>query len=229
MPLPQPIASKIGIAMRRSVVPPPRNSSIATAIGQRMAATTTFGRKTDSTTETMSHANTCARIDAPIWQSTRTEIRRSSPVVCHVRHRRSAPKSSTTISEKYWLMTCDAGIRSKSELMTIGSIDVTAMSTGRNTHQSAIQSAMPIAAAPFAPSCGAQRTYPSTNAAGPERSGICRWSQDFTIIPNASNRHRQKQLHALLCSCFHFRSAPYKLQTVLSLYILQEKACEVPR
>ena len=103
-------------------------------------------------------------------QSTRTEMRRSSPVVCHVRHKRSAPRSSTTISEKYWLMTCAAGIRSNTALMTIGSIDVTAISTGRNTHHSAIQTAMPIAAAPFGPNAGESKPSPSTNATGPERS-----------------------------------------------------------
>ena len=79
----------------------PTKWSMATAMGQKMAATTTFGRKTESRVEARNQTKIWFFIEVPMQQSVLTEILRSSPVVVHVRQMRSEPKSRTAISEKY--------------------------------------------------------------------------------------------------------------------------------
>lgn len=78
---------------------------MATAMGQKMAATTTFGRNMDSTVEAMNHTKIWFFMEVPMEQRARTEIRLSRPVVVQVRQMRSEPRRRTAISEKYWLIT----------------------------------------------------------------------------------------------------------------------------
>ena len=103
----------------------PTKWSMATAMGQKMAATTTFGRKTESRVEARNQTKIWFFIEVPMQQSVLTEILRSSPVVVHVRQMRSEPKSRTAISEKYWLSTWPSGIRSKKESTRMGMKAVT--------------------------------------------------------------------------------------------------------
>ena len=126
MPLPQPMARRMGRARRLFVMSfSPTKWSMATAMGQKMAATTTFGRKTESRVEARNQTKIWFFIEVPMQQSVLTEILRSSPVVVHVRQMRSEPKSRTAISEKYWLSTWPSGIRSKKESTRIGMKAVT--------------------------------------------------------------------------------------------------------
>ena len=186
MPLPQPMASRIGAAVFASVSPPLTNFSMAAATGQRMAATTTFGRNTDSTTDAPSHAKICCFIEVPIPDSALTATRLSRPVRLHVRQIRSAPSSSTTISEKYWLMTSPFGISVSAAFTAIGSSAVTAIATGRSAHQSAIHTAIPSAPAAAAPKdCAAK--YTTRNAVGPDKSAVCFFiaiSLESTSLPS---------------------------------------------
>lgn len=79
--------------------------SMATAMGQKIAATTTLGRKTESAVEARNHTKIWLFMEVPMEQRALTEIRLSSPVVVQVRQMRSLPRRSTAISEKYWLIT----------------------------------------------------------------------------------------------------------------------------
>ena len=90
MPLPQPMARRMGRARRLFVMSfSPTKWSMATAMGQKMAATTTFGRKTESRVEARNQTKIWFFIEVPMQQSVLTEILRSSPVVVHVRQMRS--------------------------------------------------------------------------------------------------------------------------------------------
>ena len=98
---------------------------MATAIGQKIAATTTFGRKMERTVDARNQTKIWFFIEVPMKQSALTDTRLSRPVVVHVRQMRSDPKSMTAISEKYWLITWEFGIRLKKALTTIGTKAVT--------------------------------------------------------------------------------------------------------
>ena len=109
-------------------------------------------------------------MDVPMKQMARSEMRRSSPVVLQAMQMRSAPSSSTTISVKYWEITWLFGIREQTALTAMGSIEVTAMCTGRKIHQRAIQKAVPTASAPAQPVRGDKMRLASRNARGPDHS-----------------------------------------------------------
>ena len=171
MPLPQLMARRMGTARRLAAMfSSPTNCSMPTAMGQKMAATTVLGRKADRTTEALSQTKICWRSDVPMRQRVRSDMRRSSPVVVHARQMRSPPKSSTTMSVKYWAMTWALGMRVKAALTAMGRSDVTAMWTGRKIHQRAIQTAVPTASAPGVPKRPLSSMPAAANPTGPERS-----------------------------------------------------------
>lgn len=121
IPLPQPMARRMGMAVLLLLISfSPTKWSMAAAMGQKMAATTTLGRKTDRAVEARNHTKIWLFMEVPMEQRAFTEIRLSSPVVVQVRQMRSLPRRSTAISEKYWLMTGAMGMRLKREFTTMG-------------------------------------------------------------------------------------------------------------
>ena len=148
--------------------------------------TTTLGRKIDKTVETMSQTAICCFIEVPIQHRVLIANRLSSPVVAQVRHTRSAPNSSTMISEKYWLMICCIGTRSNSALTAIGTKAVTEILTGRSIHHSAIQTAVPSAAACLKPKNHSSRTIVSTKLTGPSSTAIL-CSLRLRLLPYIKN------------------------------------------
>ena len=81
--------------------------------------------------------------DGPRSIKERTARRLSKPVISQVAEIMLAPKSKTTISEKYRLVIELIGTRVKSALTTIGKSAVTAGLTGILTHHHPIQSIVP--------------------------------------------------------------------------------------
>ena len=136
-------------------------------MGQKISATTTFGRKMDKAAEASSQTRICWCMDGPMAQSARTDTRRSRPVSVQVMQIRSLPRSRTTISEKYLLMTTLFGIRLNKAFRTIGSNEVTAIETGRQIHQAAIQTAVAIAAAPRKPKGSRSSKSTAAKSKGP--------------------------------------------------------------
>ena len=118
-----------------------------TATGTKIITTTTLGKKMESTVDATSHTVICCRMDVPIPHKLLIARRLSRCVFSHTRLIKSLPTRSTTISEKYLLMMPFIGTIPKKALIGMGNSAVTAIFTGRSTHQSPIQQMVAIAAA----------------------------------------------------------------------------------
>ena len=115
------------------------------------------------------------------------------------------------MSVKYRAMTCSLGTREKAALTAMGRREVTAIWTGRKIHQMAIQTAVPTANPPFAPSTGARSNAAAKNPRGPKRIFVplcvmfasCRasiLSPRFPVdldFPPAGARSRRKDLQGI--------------------------------
>ena len=199
MPLPQLMARRMGTARRLAAMfSSPTNCSMPTAMGQKMAATTVLGRKADRTTEALSQTKICWRSDVPMRQRVRSDMRRSSPVVVHARQMRSPPKSSTTMSVKYWAMTWALGMRVKAALTAMGRSDVTAMWTGRKIHQRAIQTAVPTASAPRCPQKTAEEYAGRRKSDGAGEEFRYGWFHGYGSLPSALKRIYQYGLSLII-------------------------------
>ena len=165
------MASRIGVATGLSVICCcPKKRSMLTATGNRIITTTTFGRKMDSSVEATSQTHICSRIDVPKPQRLFIAKRLSRCVFSHTRLIRSLPTSSTTISEKYLLIIPSIGTMPKIAFSGIGSNEVTAIFTGRSTHQSPIQKIVAIAAACLNSITGASISRTSRKSNGPDKT-----------------------------------------------------------
>ena len=122
----------------------------------------------DSPAEASSQTKICCFMDGPMAHRAFTDTRLSSPVRVQVMQIMSDPRSRTTISEKYLLMTTLFGTRANQALMTMGSSEVTEMETGRKIHHAAIQTAVARAVAPLKPKDSRSSTTVRANNTGPD-------------------------------------------------------------
>ena len=141
-----------------------------TATGSRIITTTTLGRKIDSSVEATNQTHICSRIDVPNPQRLFIARRLSRCVFSHTRLIRSLPTSSTTISEKYLLIIPSIGTIPKIAFKGIGNSEVTAIFTGRSTHQRPIQKIVAIAAACLNSITGASISRTSRKSNGPDKT-----------------------------------------------------------
>ena len=118
---------------------------MAAQIGTSRAQTTALGRMLERTTETRNQTAMCVLTDGPSSIKERTARRLSNPVISQVAEIMLAPKSKTTMSEKYRLVIELIGTRVKRALTAIGSSAVTPGLTGILTHHHPIQSIVPTA------------------------------------------------------------------------------------
>ena len=133
---PHAMAQSIGVAASHFLISVyPAATSMETAIGVRIATTTTFGIILERTMAARSHTVIWDFMEGPIRESAFKDILLSSPISLQGAVKRQDPKIRIILLEAYWEITSSMGTMLKSALITPGKSAVTVISTGLATHQ----------------------------------------------------------------------------------------------